>query len=230
MSQSQNGPLSESFRREEAVAHLAAIVESSGDAIISKTLEGIIQSWNAGAQRLYGYTSDEVLGQPMTLLLPESRKSEEDEILRRIARGDRVEHFETVRLHKSGDLLHVSLTISPIHGQNGRVIGASHVARDVTDRKRLDEESGHLAAIVQSSEDAIVSKTLQGIVLTWNAGAERIYGYTAEEAIGQPMLIVLPEDRIAEESQILDRITRGEQVEHFDTTRRRKNGELIDVS
>ena len=166
----------------------------------------------------------------MTLLLPEDRKNEEDEILRRIARGDRVEHFETVRRHKSGDLLHVSVTISPIRDKNGRVIGASHVARDVTDRKRLDEESGRLAAIVQSSEDAIISKTLQGTILTWNAGAERIYGYTAAEAIGQSMILVLPEDRTAEESQILDRITRGEQVEHFETIRRRKNDELIDVS
>lgn len=230
MSQSQNEPISEGFYPEEAIAHLAALVESSADAIISKTLEGVIQSWNAGAQRLYGYTSDEVLGRSMTLLLPEDRKNEEDEILRRIARGDRVEHFETVRRHKSGDLLHVSVTISPIRDKNGRVIGASHVARDVTDRKRLDEESGRLAAIVQSSEDAIISKTLQGTILTWNAGAERIYGYTAAEAIGQSMILVLPEDRTAEESQILDRITRGEQVEHFETIRRRKNGELIDVS
>jgi two-component system, cell cycle sensor histidine kinase and response regulator CckA len=231
MPQSQNGPNSVSFHAAEAaIAHLAAIVESSDDAIVSKTLEGIIESWNAGAERLYGYTSGEALGRPMTLLLPQDRKGEENEILRRIARGDRVEHFETVRRHKSGDLLHVSLTISPIRDKNGSVIGASHVARDVTDRRRLDEESGRLAAIVQSSEDAIVSKTLQGIVLTWNAGAERIYGYTAAEAIGEPMLIVLPKDRESEESQILGRITRGEQVEHFETIRRRKNGELIDVS
>jgi PAS domain S-box-containing protein len=230
MSQLQIGPLSESFHPEEAIAHLAAIVESSDDAIISKTLEGIIQSWNAGAQSLYGYTAGEAIGRPMTFLLPADRKSEEDEILRRIARGDRVAHFETVRCHKSGALLQVSLTISPIRGKSGRVIGASHVARDVTDRKRLDEESGRLAAIVQSSEDAIISKTLQGIVLTWNAGAERIYGYTAAEAIGQSMLIVLPADRATEESEILDRISRGQQVEHFETIRRRKNGESIDVS
>ncbi len=212
------------------MAHLAAIVESSDDAIISKTIEGIILSWNSGAQRLYGYTAAEAIGMPITLLLPDDRVGEETEILERIGHGERMKHFETVRRRKTGELIHVSLTISPIRDNDGRVIGASHVARDVTERRRLDEESGHLGTIVQSSEDAIVSKTLEGTILTWNTGAERIYGYSAAEAIGQPMALVLPEDRTEEEPEILRRIRRGEQVAHFETVRRRKTGELIDVS
>ncbi len=220
----------ESFNPEQALAHLAAIVESSDDAIISKTLAGIILTWNSGAERQYGYAAAEVIGRPMTLLLPHDRAGEEAEILRRIGQGERVEHFETTRLRKTGELIEVSLTISPIRDSDGRIIGASHVARDVTERRRLDRESGRLAAIVQSSEDAIVSKTLDGIILTWNGGAERVYGYAPDEAIGRSMMLVVPEGQADEEAGILERIRRGEQVEHFDTVRHTKNGELIDVS
>jgi PAS domain S-box-containing protein len=218
------------FDPEEASAHLAAIVESSEDAIISKTLNGIILTWNAGAERVYRYTATEAIGRPMTFLLPEDRPDEETEILERIGRGERVEHFETVRLTKQGNQIDVSLTISPIRDKSGRIIGASHVARDITERKRIDERLRRLAAIVESSEDAIISKTLDGTILTWNAGAEHTYGYTAGEAIGRPMTLLLPEDRPDEETKILERIGRGERVEHFETVRRTKNGGHIDVS
>jgi two-component system cell cycle sensor histidine kinase/response regulator CckA len=122
---------------------LAAIVESSEDAIISKTLEGVILTWNAGAERLYGYPAAEAIGCPMTMLLPADRPNEENEILSRIRRGERVEHFETVRRRKSGECIDVALTISPIRDANGHIIGASHVARNITDRKRLDEQFRH---------------------------------------------------------------------------------------
>lgn len=212
------------------MAHLAAIVESSDDAMIGKNLQGIILSWNSGARRIYGYEAHEVIGRAMTLLLPEDRGGEESEILSRISRGERVEHFETVRRRKTGELIDVSLTISPIRTHDGKVIGASHVARNVTERKRMDVESGRLAAIVESSEEAIVSKTLDGIIQTWNKGAERVYGFSAAEAIGRPMMLVIPEGRAQEETNILERIGRGEQVEHFETVRRRQDGALIDVS
>jgi PAS domain S-box-containing protein len=218
------------FNVEEATAHLAAIVESSEDAIISKTLEGVILTWNAGAVRVYGYPAAEMIGRPMTLLLPADRADEEKEILERIRRGERVEHFETIRQRKGGGLIDVSLTISPICDARGRVAGASHVARDITDRKRLNDRLEQLAAIVESSEDAIISKTLEGTILTWNSGAAQVYGYPAAEAIGQPMTVLLPEDRAEEETQILARIGHGDRVEHFETVRRRKDGDLIDVS
>jgi PAS domain S-box-containing protein len=120
-------------------ARLAAIVESSDDAILSKTLDGVIQSWNAGAERLFGYTSEEAVGQPVTLIIPRERLDEEREILARIARGDRVDHFETVRVAKDGRRIDISLTVSPVRGANGRIVGASKVARDITDRKRAVE-------------------------------------------------------------------------------------------
>ena len=203
------------------MAHLAAIVESSDDAIISKTLDGIIRSWNSGAQLLYGFTPEEAIGSHMNLLLPLGREDEEIAILQRIARGDKVDHFETVRRRKNGELVDVSLTISPVRDRNGRVIGASHIARNISDRRRLDEKSAHLAAVVKSSEDAIVSKTLEGIIVSWNAGAERVYGYTPAEAIGRPMTLVLPDNRSNEEVEIPEQIRRGHQVKHFDTVRRK---------
>ncbi|PWU03568.1 MAG: histidine kinase [Terriglobia bacterium] len=230
MTHSGDSGILENSHPEEAMAHLAAIVESSEDAIISKTLDGIILSWNSGAERIYGYTSGEAIGKPMTLVLPDDRPNEETEILERIQRGERVEHFETVRKTKSGDLIDVSLTISPIRDKHGRLIGASHVARNVTDRKQIELRLEQLAAIVSFAEDAIISKTLEGIILTWNLGAERVYGYSASEVAGKPMTLLLPEDRPNEETEILGRIRRGERVEHFETVRKTKSGDLIDVS
>jgi PAS domain S-box-containing protein len=124
---------------EEAQARLAAIVESSEDAIVSKSLRGIIRTWNAGAERLFGYTAEEAVGQPITLLIPPDRLDEEEVILARVARGERIEHYETVRVTKDGRRLHISLTVSPVRDVEGRVIGASKIARDVTERKAVEE-------------------------------------------------------------------------------------------
>lgn len=118
---------------EEASAHVSAIVESSHDAIVSKDLDGIITSWNQGAERLFGYTADEAIGKSVTILIPADRLHEEPAILERIRRGERIETFESVRLHRDGSLVDVSLTISPIKNAVGKVIGASKSARDITD-------------------------------------------------------------------------------------------------
>jgi two-component system CheB/CheR fusion protein len=125
-------------RGEEARQRLAAIVESSGDAIISKDLNGKITSWNKGAERLFGYRPDEVIGKPVTILIPPDRQDEEPGILERIRRGDRLEHYETVRRRKDGTLFDISLTVSPINDESGQVIGASKIARDITVRIQND--------------------------------------------------------------------------------------------
>ncbi|MDB5337147.1 MAG: luxQ 1 [Planctomycetaceae bacterium] len=130
--------VTERKRADEAQARLAAIVESSEDAIVSKTLDGIIRSWNVGAERLFGYTSAEAVGQPITLIVPPDLLDEERDILARLRRGERVEHFETVRMAKDGRLLNISLTISPVRDTDGRVVGASKVARDISQRMRAD--------------------------------------------------------------------------------------------
>ena len=128
----------------DTAAHLSAIVESSDDVIVSKTLDGIIMSWNPAAERILGYTADEAIGQHIRLIIPPERWSEEDDVLARIRRGERVDHFETVRRTKSGQLLNISLTVSPVRDAQGRVVGASKVARDVTDRKRAEAERERL--------------------------------------------------------------------------------------
>jgi PAS domain S-box-containing protein len=130
--------ISERHRAEVEQAQLAAIIQSSDDAIISKTLEGIIQSWNAGAERLFGYTSEEAIGRHITLIIPPERRAEETSIIERIRRGERVEHFETVRVGKHGPALNMSLTISPIKDREGRIIGASKIGRDISERIRTE--------------------------------------------------------------------------------------------
>jgi PAS domain S-box-containing protein len=330
---------------------LTAIIDSADDAIISKTLEGIITSWNKGAQRIFGYTAEEVIGKPVTILIPPDHLDEEPTILARIRNGERIEHYETVRVRKDGTLVDISLTVSPIRTPEGRIIGASKIARDisdrrlaeaalgaqaevikqaydaiflrdstnaitlwnkgaertygytqeealgrsphellkteppvsleeiyeslrsegywegelkhtrkdaeqiivetrwatvlddrgkistileitrdVTERKQSEEKLLQAAAIVENSDDAIISKDLNGIILSWNPGAERIYGYTAAETIGQSVTMLIPPDRPDEEPRILGHIRRGERVDHYETQRRRKDGRIIDVS
>jgi PAS domain S-box-containing protein len=127
-------------RAEEAQAYLAAVVGSADDAIVSKDLDGIIQSWNTGAERIFGYTAAEILGKPVRTLIPADRQSEEDAILAQLRRGERVDHFETVRVRKDGTPIDVSLTISPVRDSDGRIIGASKIARDITAQKQASAE------------------------------------------------------------------------------------------
>jgi two-component system cell cycle sensor histidine kinase/response regulator CckA len=215
---------------EDNAMRLAAMVQSADDAIIGKTITGIVQTWNPCAERLYGYSAEDMLGRDMTILLPPDRSDEEAYILDRIARGERVDHFDTVRLRNDGRLVNVSVAISPIMGRNGSIIGASHVARDITAGAELELARARLAAIVESSDDAIISKDLRGIIQTWNKGAERVYGYSTVEMIGRPMSILLPPDRPDEEATILKRLAKGERVDHFETARMRKDGTRIEVS
>ncbi len=214
----------------DAAARLAAILDSSDDAIVSKTLDGIITSWNPAAERMFGWAAAEAVGRPIILIIPEARRAEEDTVLARVRGGERVEHFETVRVTKDGRLVNVSLTVSPVRDYTGRIVGASKIARDISERRRFDETRARLAAIVESSEDVIVSKTLDGIITSWNPAAERMFGWTAAEAVGRPITLIIPEAQRAEEEAVLARVRRGERVEHFDTVRMTKDGRLVDVS
>jgi PAS domain S-box-containing protein len=210
--------------------HLAAIVDSSDDAIVSKNLNGIIISWNSAAARLFGYSADEIIGKSILTVIPPELHYEEEGILRRIRAGERIEHYETVRMKKGGERFPISVTISPIRGEDGTIIAASKIARDISDRKRFDESRFRLAAIVESADDAIISKDLNGIVRTWNQGAARMFGYGAEEIIGTPILRLFPEELKYEEDGILSKLRRGERIHHYETRRMKKNGEIFDVS
>jgi PAS domain S-box-containing protein len=335
-------------------ALFAAIVNSSSDAITSQDLNGIITSWNKGAERMFGYSGAEVIGQPVSVLSAPERPEEGLKLLARIRGGELIDPHETVRKRKDGAVIDISLTVSPILDEAGKIVGISEIARDITEQKRNQERlrvtlssigdavistdargvvlfmnpaaerltgweqrdaygkpldsvfeivaesdrrpvvspvavvlrdgqvvelANHtllvardrtekpvddsaapirddrgnligvvlvfrdvstrretelaavrLAAIVEGSDDAIVSKNLQGIVTTWNPAAQRIFGYTAEEMIGQPIMRLMPPDRVSEEQQILARLQQGQRVDHFQTVRRRKDGQLIDVS
>jgi PAS domain S-box-containing protein len=140
--------MTERTRAEESSARLAAVVESSDDAIVSKSLEGIISTWNKGAERIFGYTAAEVVGKSIYILIPEERRSEEPQIIERLKRGERVETYETVRVRKDGARVHVSLTVSPVKDASGGIIGASKIARDITERKRAEEERARLTDIL----------------------------------------------------------------------------------
>ena len=130
---------------EQRLRWLASIVEYSDDAIISKNLDGIITSWNRGAERVFGYTADEAIGQPITIVIPQDRQDEERTILTRIRNGERIDHFETVRQRKHGSLIVVSLTVSPVKNAEGKIVGASKSARDITEQKRAQEQIATLA-------------------------------------------------------------------------------------
>ena len=213
-----------------AKRYLAAIVDSSDDAIISKTLDGVITSWNSAAERIFGYKVDEAVGQHISLIIPKNRLDEEYVIIGKVRAGQRIDHFETLRCAKDGTLVDVSLTISPIHDDDGHVIGASNVARDIRVSKAAERTSAYLAAIVESSDDVIVSKNLDGIITSWNAAAQRVFGYTPEEAIGRHITLIIPPDKFEEEYGILAKVKAGKRVEHFETRRRAKDGSLVDIS
>jgi PAS domain S-box-containing protein len=194
--------ITERQRAESAALRLAAIVESSTDAVIGKDLNSIVTSWNDAAERIFGYSADEMVGRPITLIMPTDHQGEEEHIQSKIGRGERVEHFETERLRKDGGLVDISVTVSPIKDSQGRVIGASKVARDITGRKRVEvalrESEERFRLLVEGvHEYAIILLDLDGRVVSWNAGAERLKGYKAEEIIGRSFCVFYPPDDIA---------------------------------
>jgi PAS domain S-box-containing protein len=343
-----------------ANALFAAIIDSSEDAIVSKDLSGTITSWNKAAERIFGYSASEVIGGPISIIIPPEKGAEERDILQRIRRGETISHFETTRVRKNGERVEVSVTISPVRHE-GRIVGASKIARDITAQKQLErqlaeqrarleitlgsigdavivadvngevtfmnrvaealtgwtsEEAGarplelvfniinestrrrvenpvahvlregtivglanhtilisksgaeyaiddsaapirdqggeilgvvlvfrdvggaraaadfraRLAAIVESSDDAIVSKDLNGRITSWNSGATKLFGYSAEEVLGRPISMLIPPDRLDEETRILEQIRRGEPVEHFESVRLAKDRRKVHVS
>jgi PAS domain S-box-containing protein len=343
----------------ESARRLAAIVESSLDAIVGRTLDGTVTSWNAAAERLFGYSAGEMIGRSIAILAPSDRKDEFVAIRERLDRGEVVEQFETVRVRKDGALLDVASTISPIVDEAGRIVGASAISRDITDGKRaeaalrdseasiravldsaldavitIDREGAvlefspsaermfgldraavlgkslaeviipvrlraehrrglahyletgegpilgkrielwalrgdgsefpvevainrvslggdpvftgfvrdisersrteralrQLAAIVESSEDAIIGKTLDGTITSWNAGAERTYGYRADEMIGESVGLLVPPERPDELTEILELLRHGERIRHLETVRLRKDGARVQVA
>jgi len=151
---------------EEQLRWLASIVESSDDAIVSKNLDGIITSWNRGAERVFGYTAEEAIGQPITIVIPQDRQDEERTILTRIRRGERIDHFETVRQRRHGSLIVVSLTVSPVKNAEGKIVGASKIARDITEQKRNQEQIATLAREAEHRSKNLLANVQATVMLS----------------------------------------------------------------
>lgn len=204
------------------VRRLAAVVESSVDAIFSKDLDGTIKTWNRGAERLYGYSHEEALGRSVKMLVPEDRADEWIKVMAMVARGEHVEQLETERVHKDGERIQVALTISPIRS-DGKVVSASVTGRDITDRKRAEEtlrkseeqfrqmaehardREARLATILNTAADAIITIDAHGAIQSVNAAAERMFAYTAAEMIGQNLKMLMPAPNREEHDRYLAR-------------------------
>jgi PAS domain S-box-containing protein len=215
----------------ERAERLANLLTLSYEPMIAWRLDGSIEFWNAGAERLYGFAPDEANGRSSHSLLQTKFPIEFSELRSRL-QNDRSWSGELCHVCKDGHEVIVDSRMQLLG--DGTVL---EVNRDIGERKRIEtalreseQQLRWLASIVESSDDAIVSKNLDGIITSWNKGAERVFGYTAEEAIGQPITLVIPEDRQNEERTILTRIRRGERIDHFETIRQRKHGSLIVVS
>ena len=209
---------------------LTALVESSDDAIISKTPDGIITTWNVAAERMFGYSAKEILGKPISILVPKDSQEEFSLILEKIKKDQRIEHFETKRLNKDGKILNVSVTLSPIKNKEGKIIGISKIVRNITERKQSEQERIKLASIVESSEDAILGMNLDGIIDSWNSGAVKMFGYKENEIIGKSVQLIYPSERTEELPGIIQKLRAGARIEHFETERKRKDESIIDVS
>jgi PAS domain S-box-containing protein len=177
-------PQFENLRSPELAQYwLSAIIESADDAVVSKTLEGIITSWNKGAERIFGYTADEVIGKPVTILIPPDHEDEEPAILARLRAGDRIEHYETVRVRKDGRQIYISLTVSPIRGPNGQIVGASKIARDITEqkmaRKALDDALARLKLALDAARLGDWSWDAQTDLVNMSETAANIFGIPA---------------------------------------------------
>jgi PAS domain S-box-containing protein len=177
--------VTESKRAETASTRLAAVVQSSHDAIVAKTLAGIITDWNPSAQRIFGYKPNEIVGKSILTLIPKDRHSEEKEILRKIRRGESIDHYQTVRRRKDGRLIDVSLTISPVKDAKGKIVGVSKIARDITKQKQVERRLAEQARLLDLSNEAILVRNQEDRITYWNHGAADLYGYTAKEALGK---------------------------------------------
>jgi PAS domain S-box-containing protein len=177
-------------RASEAQSQLVAIVRSSHDAIIGKTLEGVITTWNPGAERPYGYPAAEMIGVHIDVLYPPERVGEEDRLLRRIAEGERVEQYVSQRVRRDGSQVTVSLAMSPISQPDGTVVGVASVSRDASERLRADAK---FRGLLEAAPDAILGVAASGLIVLANAQAERLFGYRRDELVGQPVEMLVPQ-------------------------------------
>ena len=216
---------------EARLALLASIVDSSDDAIISKSLDGVVTTWNRAAETIYGYKADEMIGKPVSVLVHKDRLDEMAGILKEVREGRRVEQYETVRVRKDGSSISVSLTVSPIHDTDGKIIGASSIAHDITGRQRAEEQaratSQYARSLIEASLDPLVTISPEGKVTDVNEGSIKVTGVPREELIGTDFsdYFTEPEQARAGYQQVF---AKG-FVTDYPLTIRHKDGHLTDV-
>ncbi len=222
--------ITERKKAEEAARRLAVVLQTTNDAVTIHDFEGNIKLWNRGAERLFGWTAAEALAMKLKDTIPGAKLAEALVYLEKLRLGEPVNSFETQRFTRDGRILDIWLTATVLPDEAGKPALVATTERDITDRKKAEEALGRLSAIVASAEDAIISKDLNGVIQTWNVGAEMIFGYTAEEAIGKNISLLVPPDHEDEVPDILRRLSQGEHIENFETVRMRKDGTIIPVS
>jgi PAS domain S-box-containing protein len=211
---------------------LRAILETAVEGIITIDERGTIESFNPSAEKIFGYTVREAIGQNIKLLMPEPYRHEHDGYLENYHRTGHAKIIgigrEVMGRRKDGALFPMDLSVSEVKLAKRRMF--TGFVRDITERKNAEKALLHYAALVEFSDDAIIGKTLDGHITSWNRGAEMVFGYSSKEMTGKPVSILIPDDRKDEEPGILEKIKRGESVDHYETVRRRKDGKLIDIS
>lgn len=204
----------------------SAILAQAQDAIIAKDLDGHIVAWNQGAEDLYGYRVEEILGKPISVLGPPGKWFEVLALIKRVSAGDRIEHYETVRVHKDGSERRVSISLSPIRDLAGNVVRVVTIERDITFR----ELAGLQIREPMPDDDLIViDKDLSGNIQHWSKGAEAAYGYAGDEVIGRPIAVLMPAEHENEMVEFVAAIRRGERVEAYVTRRMTKDGREFDA-
>jgi PAS domain S-box-containing protein len=219
----------EQKKADEVLRQIELIVENSYDAIIGESLDGTITSWNRGATRMLGYTAQEVIGRSSSFLLPPELKEQVPALLDKVKVGEFIADYDSVRVHKNGARIDVAMSVSPIKAEDGAVIGASIVERDITARKKAEEVLRQIKLIVEDSHDAIIGKTLEGVITSWNGGAFRMFGYMPQEVIGKPMVNLFPPELKDELPRLLEKVRRGEVIADYDSIWLRKDGTRADV-
>jgi len=222
--------ISERKRAQHVGQMMSAFLDSSDDIIISRNLDGIILSWNRGAQRSLGYLPEEAIGRNIRALIPAERIDEIARISDVVRGGGTVSNLDTVRCHKSGRDVHLSLAAAPLRDAEGNVVGVASIGRDITQRIRVDAERSLLAAVVDSSSDAIVSLGLECTIRSWNHSAELMLGYSASEVVGHHYRMLLTDEALEHVRVRRPRLQRGEPIAPFETLIRRKDGGFVLVS
>lgn len=216
----------------DSAERLRAILETAVEAIITIDERGVIESVNRAAETIFGYRAEELIGRNVKVLMPAPFREQHDGYLANYRDTGHAKIIgvgrEVVAQRKDGTTFPIDLSVSEVRLTNRRMF--TGFIRDITERKKAENSLLYHSRLVASSDDAIIGKTLDSIITSWNHGAERIFGFTAAEAIGQPITIIIPEDRLAEEPAIMARIKRGESLDHFETVRKRKDNRHIEVS